>query len=249
MYLVKKSIDRKRPFDRNGNGFRDSLLWEHVLKELQSASFVSLISNDLKAFAETDQAEVIASDLAAELKSLGFAEDAVRLYPSVAAYLGATGTVDLESYEAVAAIIANDRAQLSINLMIAIGRARIAGYNTRARMYLEKVLEPTSIEFVDVTVPDDSKLSLVTLQGDVDVELYVEWSDDDGHDLSGSTTSTIAYTATATYGHDAHILGDLSVGDVHVDLTHNDIQQVRYKEWTPVDLLREITLFGGKEET
>ena len=140
MRLVKKAIDRTPPFDSNGNGFRDALLWEHVLQQLDTAATVALISNDHRAFAASkDQPGVLSSGLTAEVAGRGFDEDAVRLYPDVAAFLRAAGTVDLEAFAAVADIIEEDLDQLAANLTIAIGRADISDRNGRAQVFLEEV--------------------------------------------------------------------------------------------------------------
>jgi hypothetical protein len=249
MHLVRKAVDRRRPFDGYGNGFRDALLWEHVLAQLDSAAAVSLISNDRRAFAATkDQPNVLAPDLVGELGQRGFDETSVRLYPDVAAYLRATGTVDLDSYAAVAAIIEQDREQLSTNLMIAVGRAGVRNFNGRVRLFIERAYPPPSIDLIEVSVRDASKLSLVTLQGDLDVDLYAEWENDDGIEVSGSLSKTVTYVANGTYDQDERHLTDLSVGTVEVDVSPSDLRDIRPNEWTAGDLFRGAHLFREGDE-
>lgn len=161
MRLVKKAIDRTPPFDSNGNGFRDALLWEHVLQQLDTAATVALISNDHRAFAASkDQPGVLSSGLTAEVAGRGFDEDAVRLYPDVAAFLRAAGTVDLEAFAAVADIIEEDRDQLAANLTIAIGRADISDRNGRAQVFLERSHEPASIDLPPTPLQDPKLTAL-----------------------------------------------------------------------------------------
>jgi hypothetical protein len=236
-------------FDSNGNGFRDAILWEHVLEQLASAAVIALISNDHRAFAASkDQPGVLSPALVAEVVERGFDENSVRLFPDVVTFLRATGTVDFDAFAAVADIIEKDSDQLAANLTIAIGRARYSDRNGRARIFLERSHEPHSIDLVEVTAPDDSRLSLVTLQGDADVDLYVEWTDFDRGDLGGSTTRTVTYDATATYNHDTGLLDDFSVAEIRVDIDVNQLRLVREESWTPADLFRGSHLFGDGEE-
>jgi PIN domain len=67
--FVEKAISRRRPFDHNGAGFRDALLWEHAVELALTypSARLLLISSDLRAFAESSQSRALHPDLSAEL--------------------------------------------------------------------------------------------------------------------------------------------------------------------------------------
>lgn len=72
-YLVDKAVERARPFDAQGDGYRDALIWENVLELLAiGPDPVVLISNDHKAFAETKNAAKLATGLVSELHDRGY---------------------------------------------------------------------------------------------------------------------------------------------------------------------------------
>lgn len=72
--LIGRAVSRKRPFDANGDGYRDALVWESVLELLEVAGDrVILISNDSTAFSETRERPQLAADLLNELAEVGHA--------------------------------------------------------------------------------------------------------------------------------------------------------------------------------
>ena len=75
--LVKRATSRKRPFDENGSGYRDALIWETVLElAAQVDETVVLVSND-KDFRDTTGN--LHSDLVQDLERLGLSENSVIL--------------------------------------------------------------------------------------------------------------------------------------------------------------------------
>jgi hypothetical protein len=74
VHLVQKAADRQRPFDLNGDGYRDALVWETVLELLgRSPERVMLVSQDRAAFARAKDKAELARELVDELRDRGHA--------------------------------------------------------------------------------------------------------------------------------------------------------------------------------
>jgi hypothetical protein len=66
--LIAKAVNRRRPFNEKGTGYRDALVWDSLLGLLdRTGSQVILISRD-HAFSEDGKTPELARDLAAELR-------------------------------------------------------------------------------------------------------------------------------------------------------------------------------------
>ena len=239
--LVDKAIRRLRPFDQDGDGFRDAILWEYALSLLEEFDPVVLISNDRVAFHVSKEELGLAPALVAEVSEKGHGGDGVLLYADLEAYLKATGTTDANTYAAVAELLAAEEAQIGLGLKIALGQADIEFLNGQGRIVTEQAHPPASIYLVDVTAPDDQNIALVTLEGDADLDIYVEWWDGTQPDL-GSGTKTVTYTATATYDVEHGHLGDFSVATLRVDI---DRDRDRFTNLRP--LYGSGTMWRGNE--
>ena len=80
--LVKRATSRKRPFDENGSGYRDALIWESVLKlAKQVKGPIVLVTKD-KDFREGSSN--LHDDLIKDLERLGLPEDKVILATDLA---------------------------------------------------------------------------------------------------------------------------------------------------------------------
>ena len=80
--LVKRATSRIRPFDDNGSGYRDALIWESVLKlATQVKGSIVLVTKD-KDFREGSSN--LHGDLIKDLKRLGLPEDKVMLATDLA---------------------------------------------------------------------------------------------------------------------------------------------------------------------
>ncbi len=71
--LVRRSLERRRPFDGNDRGYRDSLLWHTTLEFLREGHSVVLVSHDKSAFAAPKTDEQLHPALEAELRAYGCA--------------------------------------------------------------------------------------------------------------------------------------------------------------------------------
>ena len=80
--LVKRATSRKRPFDDNGSGYRDALIWESVLElAKQVKGPIVLVTKD-KDFRE--ESSNLHGDLIKDLERLGLPEDKVTLATDLA---------------------------------------------------------------------------------------------------------------------------------------------------------------------
>ena len=80
--LVKRATSRKRPFDDNGSGYRDALIWESVLElAKQVKGSIVLVTKD-KDFREGSSN--LHSDLIKDLERIGLPEDKVTLATDLA---------------------------------------------------------------------------------------------------------------------------------------------------------------------
>ena len=75
--LASRAISRRRPFDRKGSGYRDSLIWQSVLELAPNVGEdIVLVSSD-KDFA--DDQNLLHGDLKEDLENLGFSASKVTL--------------------------------------------------------------------------------------------------------------------------------------------------------------------------
>ncbi len=95
--LTQSAVDRRRPFDEKGAGFRDALLWKIVLTTAQEGlpEALGLVSHDNKAFADASKSSAgeLHPDLMVELSDVGFSGQ-FRLLNSIVAALDWTGIDD-----------------------------------------------------------------------------------------------------------------------------------------------------------
>ena len=85
--LVHRDLNERKPFDSTGRGFRDSLIWESVLAELEAHSEeIALISND-KDFSSPHKEDLdtvfIHPDLQEDLQIRGIPSARIALFPSI----------------------------------------------------------------------------------------------------------------------------------------------------------------------
>lgn len=79
--MVLRATGRIKPFNANGNGFRDSLIWLSLLHLVQNtAEPTAFISNDNKAFCSSDRDGRLHKDLVDQLCRLGLSIDRVQYY-------------------------------------------------------------------------------------------------------------------------------------------------------------------------
>lgn len=85
--LIDKAATRTRPFDDNGNGYRDALVWASVLELLEVGGDRVILISDDKAFSATNEPGQLHPDLLKELAEVGHA-GRVALYSDVRELVG-----------------------------------------------------------------------------------------------------------------------------------------------------------------
>ena len=86
--LTKRAMQRIRPFNESGSGYRDALIWESVLRlALETSDTVVLLSND-NAFYDAKTGK-IHDELAEELVGRGLPDDKVIIVRSLADFADA----------------------------------------------------------------------------------------------------------------------------------------------------------------
>jgi hypothetical protein len=155
--LVDRATSRIPPFNPAGNGFRDTILWFHVLQEAAFGGPVVLVSGDKKAFWEEP-------DGPAELRS-ALVEEAANVAEAGRVLLLATVEDVLREFEndegdpsdpaleaatkAISEIIANDRGQVETNIAYSLegSPAFVSGLDD-ASITIVSVSPPITIESV-----------------------------------------------------------------------------------------------------
>lgn len=93
--LVRRAVNRVAPFDKDGDGYRDALIWATVVDLAQSSGRVALVSAD-RAFAGPDGQ--LAPELLAEIEPLAGSVELVRDFKSwLLGLLPWTAVPDLET--------------------------------------------------------------------------------------------------------------------------------------------------------
>ncbi|MGN6253453.1 MAG: PIN domain-containing protein [Solirubrobacterales bacterium] len=100
--LINRAINRRQPFDKNGNGYRDALLWEITRELANDGKNVLLVSNDPAAFAQDRKRGMpLASPLGDEISGSG----SVRLASDIKEAIAELGLVAPEALIATEAVI------------------------------------------------------------------------------------------------------------------------------------------------
>lgn len=81
--VIRRAIAKRKPFDPNGRGYRDSLIWEQVLAEAVDDEVV-LVTDNWRDFASGKEArETLAPELVEELTLAGLDPNRVQLVESL----------------------------------------------------------------------------------------------------------------------------------------------------------------------
>jgi PIN domain len=100
--LTDSAINRRQPFDKNGNGYRDALLWQIAREFADQGKEVLLVSNDPAAFAQDRKRGMpLASSLTEQISGSG----SVKLISDIKAAITDLGLVVPEALIATEAVI------------------------------------------------------------------------------------------------------------------------------------------------
>ncbi len=208
--LTQNAVDRRRPFDDKGSGFRDALLWKVVLTTVREdfSEAVALVSNDNKAFADTPKSPTpsLHPDLAVELVDVGFSGQ-FTLLNSVVAALDWTG-IDNPSDTAMAIDVARQQqGELARTVGGMLVGADLPSPWTGVSAQI-LTAEDVRVELVR-TVGADGGLALAHLIVTARIEFEVSFDDHGAH--SEHTTATVQFPATASFDSAEQRLADLDV--------------------------------------
>lgn len=85
--VVARDLDRRKPFDSSGKGYRDALIWDSLLARVrENPTQTVFVTNNTRDFAAQDK-EHLHLDLVNDLRSNGLPEDLVVLAPSLGAFI------------------------------------------------------------------------------------------------------------------------------------------------------------------
>jgi PIN domain len=208
--LADRAIDRRPPFDAKGNGFRDAVVWEHVVATSEQGSFTVLVTGD-KAFVDPKSDE-LADELRDEVGGR------VQVAVTVAEHLRATGIEDPAATARVTTVVEAEREQLAENVKLLLPGADVEPDDAGVSVVIEEGHDPVHVVVVGVTAAKDADgLLLVDLDVEADVDLYVErW--DVGTTMGTSASATVSLATSATFDTEQGTLDNLSLGTVRIDL-------------------------------
>lgn len=83
--LVRRALERRKPFTEKGAGYRDALLWETVLEAAGSDTDIVFVTKNTHDFAQDHEGTDLAGDLMEDLARID-ATDRVRLLPDLDAF-------------------------------------------------------------------------------------------------------------------------------------------------------------------
>ncbi len=107
--LVSRAMMRRRPFDQQGGGYRDALIWFSLLESLKKTNDIILfVTNDVKAF-WNEKRDGLHPDLIEDLKKAGFKKDRILVFASVEELNTKIIKPKLASLEEIQALLTEDR--------------------------------------------------------------------------------------------------------------------------------------------
>jgi len=219
--LADRAIGRKPPFDAKGGGFRDAVLWEHVLATLSKPWHRTVLVTADNAFKEPNGE--LAAELRDEVEARGSDRDSVQIAATIADYLRATGTDDPEAMDRVAAVVESEQEQIAENVRWLLTGAEaepMEPMDSAATIAVESRHGWLRIVVERVTAHETADdLLLVDLDVEADVDLYIEvW---EPARATAVTTETVEFSASATFDTRSRTLDNLSLGTIGVDV--NDL--------------------------
>ncbi|HSH60092.1 MAG TPA: PIN domain-containing protein [Acidimicrobiales bacterium] len=209
--LVNRAIERRRPFNEKGSGFRDALLWETVLAlvEANPNSPVLLISNDAQAFAEPGGEGNLHPELRAELGERGL-RATFDLVGSVSAYLDGLGIVS----SALVARVFEDASEQQAELVNLAAADLHGGELVSGSPHIQALIR--DVEDVRVVIGGASGASGVgalalahfTVEAQARVQLRVH---DDATPIVREVQTSLHVPGTATYDSTERSFSDLQL--------------------------------------
>ena len=115
--IVRRDLQRRRPFNRNGAGYRDALIWEAILSLLkEQKGQILFVTNNSKDFGEGPS---VLPDLLRDLEELNFGRKNVKIYRTLDALNRELFIPQLERLNEMMALLATDKIpQFSLRLWL-----------------------------------------------------------------------------------------------------------------------------------
>jgi PIN domain len=234
--LADRAIARRRPFNDSGNGFRDAVIWHHVLDALRpNYQNVAFISDDRKAFygslAGSKGTIALLADLRAEAETVN-ATSSLSVFAFVSDFLIACGTPDPSLMLEVSEIVQREQVQLTINLDALLTNQEVDPWEGDDRLLIKRVLGTLRIVAQALAVASPEGLVLVELTGNGTVLASAErW-----HPVVTITEvpASLYCGVSATYDQREGLLDNLTLAWVEV-IDHRLPRAMWYDQPLPLD--------------
>ena len=100
--VLRRILDKKRPFNEGESGYRDYLIWLTILEIAKSScNQIAFITSNTKDFCDDPTNKLLAADLILDLEDNGLPSDQVKLYTSLALFNQTQITPALEELHAL----------------------------------------------------------------------------------------------------------------------------------------------------
>lgn len=231
--MVQRAIERRRPFDEKGSGFRDAILWETVVSIMQASpdSSTILISNDRKAFADLGGDHELNVGLAEELVKRGVA-GVLRLCLSLTSYLDVFGIGDPKRLDALFEAFQIQQDDLADQAKAALQGQELIARSPAVRVAIESVISAKVALGRASQSTEDEGLSLVHVVVETHAQLEVRMDNQE----SVSTISTVlplTATGTATYDSSERHIANLNLEVPSLDDTPEVLELLRSFDQPP----------------
>lgn len=180
--LVKRAINRERPFSEAGSGYRDALIWDSVVQVARGGHIVAFITADRKAFAGSGNE--LHPDLSADLAVQGIDSQRVLFYDSLKQFVDdhITPTLDAVTDDIRRQIEAGEFAgidlldEIGIRIVESTGGTEFEAFDLDLPSEAESpsivaVHDVSNLRSADIRRLDSSEL-FVEIELDAEVESY-----------------------------------------------------------------------------
>lgn len=158
--VVKRALDRKKPFKANGAGYRDFLVWSTVLEVARSyaGETIHFITENTQDFSDSKQKDVLHRDLQEDLDRLGISRDRFHYWSSVKSFVdnyAATIAKQIDKHDALVDEI----------------QANKSGFQIPVHDYVEQAIAGRGIDAYDVPyLGENGFFHALEILSDIDIE-------------------------------------------------------------------------------
>jgi PIN domain len=189
--VVGRDLQRRRPFQESGRGYRDTLLWETLLRKVASTeSSTFLVTQNTKDFCSEDRSGNLHLHLVADLRARGLPGDAVKVCATLEAFVDEHLKPLLPTNAEVLAAIQNDeydlfsfseffdrtRRDIGRQIERQLNSLHLPGWPTELleTPSVGYVEDPSSVDIAEAYEVEDDKVFLAyDVTANVDLDLFV----------------------------------------------------------------------------